>query len=446
MSSDKIKPVAVVLTAYNSMPHIELAINSLLSSTNHPLKIIIIESESTDGTAERCDKYAKNDERIKVIHNKKEGVTKAVNDGIKEAGDLDVFLTQCDVIFPKRHALDWLRDMVMVSKTYKNCGIVTCHGGGNISGPTYINGFPYTGTWAMFLPRKTINKIGLFDEDFQGPGDDIDYSYRLNLAGLHSYVINYWVDHHRMLEYQKDEDKEDKFGPAYIKNAEFFKKKWGLDKPPIIEIGCNGMVRTFEGTTLLDSGYTKEELKVIHHDKEVFDVITRVVPRFSDEDVYIDVGAGVGDTSVWVEKGVCFAFEPGRNYQHLLTNMRLNPKSKVIPINLAVYSNPIHYEIIEKEHFGADEIKETEDKSKPQAVVLDERFKEIPNIKLIKIDVESASLEVLKGAIKIIKKNRPIMIIEIAHCDARAVEKILRELNYIINISKDNITCIGIPN
>ena len=223
------KEIAVVITAYNAGECLDLTINSLLESTTHPLKIIIIESASTDGTAEKCDEYTK-DKRFKVIHNKeREGVTKAVNRGIKEAGDLDVFLTHADVIFPKKYKADWLKEMIELSKI-KECGIVTCYGGGNTSGKDYLDGFNYVGSWAMFLPRKTIKKIGLWDEDFEGPGDDIDYSYRVMLAKLKIGLIEYWVDHHRKLRHHTDKDviKGDLIIDKIARNGLLFKKKWGL--------------------------------------------------------------------------------------------------------------------------------------------------------------------------------------------------------------------------
>ena len=49
------KPIAIIITAYNSMPLIELTIDSIRDSTEYPFKIIIVESGSNDGTAKWCD-------------------------------------------------------------------------------------------------------------------------------------------------------------------------------------------------------------------------------------------------------------------------------------------------------------------------------------------------------------------------------------------------------
>ena len=187
----------------------------------------MVESESTDGTNLVCDNYAKKYDRIQVIHTKKEGITKATNTGIRAAGDLDVYLTQDDVILPDLYRRDWLDILVRVAefkKKDKDFGVITTINGGGISGPTYVDKMQWVGTWSLFLQRKTINKIGLFDEGFGvGPGDDIDYSYRLSQAGLKIIVVNFWVDHHRMTE-----NFNDKLSDVYKRNSKYFKKKWGL--------------------------------------------------------------------------------------------------------------------------------------------------------------------------------------------------------------------------
>ncbi len=185
------------------------------------------------GTNLVCDNYAKKYDNIKVIHTKKEGITKAINVGIIAAGELDVYLSQDDVILPNLYGRDWLTILVEASKTKdkngKLVGAVTTINAGGVSGPTFLDGMKWVGTWSLFLPRRTINKIGLFDENFSpGPGDDIDYSYRIGLAGLSVYVVNFWVDHHRMTVNFNDSLKD-----VYKKNSKYFKKKWGLGKKEV---------------------------------------------------------------------------------------------------------------------------------------------------------------------------------------------------------------------
>lgn len=195
--------VAVILPVSDSFPHLKPMIESLYNSTNFPFKLIIIESESKDGTRQYVDKLFEEKDNVEVYHTKKKGLTHAINFGIKKAGKLDVYLTQDDVIHFKLYGRDWLLEMYESSKN-KKVGIVTNLGGYGISGPEYVKNMKWVGTWSTYIPRTTIKKIGLYDEKMS-PGDDIDYCYRMSKAKLNMAVIDYWTQHHRITEHGKND-------------------------------------------------------------------------------------------------------------------------------------------------------------------------------------------------------------------------------------------------
>ena len=215
--------IAVVIPVCNGGESFKLTIDSINKSTKENIKFIFIESESTDGTAEFCDKLAESDsERYCVFHTPKEGLITAINTGIKNAGERDVLLTQDDVIYQKLYTRDWLKEMKDLSKL-GNIGLVTVLNGGGVSGPSYLDKLRWVGTWCVYIPRRIINEIGLFDENFNpGCGDDIDYSYRIQRVGLVIQAINYWVDHHRANDHFNDTE------DLRTKHALYFRKKWGL--------------------------------------------------------------------------------------------------------------------------------------------------------------------------------------------------------------------------
>ena len=228
MENNLTQKVAIIIPARNSGMWLLLTLDSIFRHTSYPhYRIIVIESSSTDGTEKALDELAnESNNRFKVIHTKMKGVTKALNICIKEtAEDEDIFLTQDDVIFPKLEGKDWLTEMVKLSKN-KDCGLVTSANGMGVSGKTHIKDFVWVGTWSMYIPRKTINKIGLFDENFHpGPSDDLDFSYRVYKAGLKYYLTPFTIYHHRKLDF---------YGHTYenetIKkeHADYFRKKWGI--------------------------------------------------------------------------------------------------------------------------------------------------------------------------------------------------------------------------
>ena len=202
------------------MPHLKVAVSALFHSTSFPFKLILIESESTDGTAEYCDEMAKSD-RIEVYHTPKKGYQNALNFGIKKAADLDVYITQDDVIHSRLYGRDWLKDMNGLSKR-ENVGQVTTIAGHGKSGPQYLEGLIWAGSWSMYLSRRTINEVGLFDENMM-TGDDIDYSYRCSKKGKVVVLIDYWVQHHRFTGHGIVDDPK-----TIAKMAKYFRQKHKL--------------------------------------------------------------------------------------------------------------------------------------------------------------------------------------------------------------------------
>jgi len=156
--------VAIILPVSDSMPHLPFMIDALYKSTNFPFRLIIIESGSKDGTKQYVDKLFEEKDNIEVYHTAKRGLVKAINYGIKQAGDLDVYLTQDDVIHFKLYGRDWLREMYNASRQ-KDCGIVTSTAGYGISSSDFLDKLKWVGTWNAYIPRRIIKKIGLFDEE-----------------------------------------------------------------------------------------------------------------------------------------------------------------------------------------------------------------------------------------------------------------------------------------
>ncbi len=220
------KPTAIIIPCRNSGEYLPLTITSIMETFKHPYKILLIDGESTDGTAEYCKQLAKL-EYVEYLPFPKGSVTKAINYGIKKAGNLDVLLTQDDVIFHKFLRRDLLTELKELSQK-ENCGLATVDNGLGKSGDTYKEGLIWVGTWCLYIPRKTIEKCGMFDENFSpGDGDDIDYTYNVNEHKLGIYVTNLFVEHHRKFSLDAHEHESQEIKK---RNAKYFKKKWGLDE------------------------------------------------------------------------------------------------------------------------------------------------------------------------------------------------------------------------
>ena len=140
-----------------------------------------------------------------------------------------------------------------------------------------------------------------------------------------------------------------------------------------------------------------------------------------DESTFIDVGSHKGEVLELAlkisKKGKHFAFEPIPFLFHKL-NDKYGSKCEVLNYGLSdqkkqssfqhVTTNPA-YSGIKKRTYPKEEQVET---IQIQLDTLDNQLKQHDRVDMIKIDVEGAELEVLRGAKKIIEKFHPIIVFE----------------------------------
>ena len=74
--------ISVVVPVYNTERFLSGAVNSLRNQSYENLEIILVDDGSPDGSPMLCDRLAAEDERIRVIHKKNEGVSRARYDGV----------------------------------------------------------------------------------------------------------------------------------------------------------------------------------------------------------------------------------------------------------------------------------------------------------------------------------------------------------------------------
>lgn len=77
--------VSVIVPVYNAGEFLEDTIEKLCNQTLKDIEIILVDDGSTDKSAEICDRLAKTDGRIRVVHTQNRGVCAARNTGIELA-------------------------------------------------------------------------------------------------------------------------------------------------------------------------------------------------------------------------------------------------------------------------------------------------------------------------------------------------------------------------
>ena len=163
------------------------------------------------------------------------------------------------------------------------------------------------------------------------------------------------------------------------------------------------------------------------------------------EGTFLDIGANVGKYSIIIskqikDKGKVFSFEPEpSNLIALKRNIKLNKAKNItiIPFACSNKKAKLEFYLNENNSGGHSLVNKSNNKISVDADTLDNIIKEnnIKNIKLIKIDVEGAEMQVFEGAKETLKKYHPKIIFETDF--PGKVFPLLKKLNYEIKqISK----------
>lgn len=103
--------ISVIVPVYNVEKYLDECIESICTSTLKDIEILLIDDGATDSSGNKCDKWAKKDNRIKVFHKTNGGLSDARNFGIDHAkGEFLAFVDSDDKIHPD-----------MLSKLYTTC-------------------------------------------------------------------------------------------------------------------------------------------------------------------------------------------------------------------------------------------------------------------------------------------------------------------------------------
>ena len=89
---------SVLLTVYNSEKYLDECFNSILCQTFNDFEVVVVDDASTDSSGKICDKYARKDSRVKVIHKANEGVNVARKTAFENSTGDYILTVDCDDI------------------------------------------------------------------------------------------------------------------------------------------------------------------------------------------------------------------------------------------------------------------------------------------------------------------------------------------------------------
>ena len=113
--------ISVIVPVYNAAGYLRGCIENVLAQDFTDWELLLVDDESSDGSAEICDEYSRKDKRIKTIRAVHGGAAAARNRGIEEAGGGYIcFVDSDDSIEP-----DYLSYMYKAALEY-DADIVSC--------------------------------------------------------------------------------------------------------------------------------------------------------------------------------------------------------------------------------------------------------------------------------------------------------------------------------
>ena len=167
--------------------------------------------------------------------------------------------------------------------------------------------------------------------------------------------------------------------------------------------------------------------------------------------VFIDIGANIGAYSLIASKlvgnkGKVYSFEPVKSIHNQLTqNIKQNSITNIVVEKMAIFDKNTTLElyISDNQNMGMSSIlhhsNESGEKQTVQATTLDNYIdnKDLIKIDFIKIDIEGAEINALKGMKQTLIKFSPIILIEISDgilenstINSKIIYSFLNELNY----------------
>ncbi len=160
----------------------------------------------------------------------------------------------------------------------------------------------------------------------------------------------------------------------------------------------------------------------------------------------VDIGAHIGKYTLSLAKavgndGIVVSVEANpSNYKTLQNNIRLNNLQNVIALNLAAWERECTLKLFTGHFAGHHSAKINWRLGwvEVKAAAMDSIIKglRLDSVDWIKIDVEGAELEVLRGLKKTISKHKPKIIIEVFSGNMREIKNLMRKFRYnLIRIS-----------
>lgn len=117
-----VKKLSIIVPVYKVEQYLNRCVDSILNQTYRNIEIVLVDDGSPDRCGEICDRYARKDKRIKVIHKENGGLSSARNTGFSvSTGEYIAFVDSDDYI-----AKDMYMEMIDALE-FNGLDIISCN-------------------------------------------------------------------------------------------------------------------------------------------------------------------------------------------------------------------------------------------------------------------------------------------------------------------------------
>lgn len=184
---------SIIIPVYNAEGFLHNAVESVVSDPGDDWELILVNDGSPDGSGTLCDGYAREDARVRVIHQENRGPGGARNTGLEAAaGEYLLFVDSDDALVPG--GLERLRKAAAQGTDIVTFDYLADDGEGHLTPrkanfapenraftleehPEFLNSMP--ATWARIWKRELYLKNGIRYPDRAFYGEDLQTSSKL---------------------------------------------------------------------------------------------------------------------------------------------------------------------------------------------------------------------------------------------------------------------------
>lgn len=114
--------ITIIVPVHNTQEYLQECLSSLCRQSYRDIEILIVDDGSEDGSGAICDSYAQKDSRIKVLHQKKGGLSAARNAALDIAqGEYLMFVDSDDYV-----EQNYVKDMLSEMEQHQDADMVIC--------------------------------------------------------------------------------------------------------------------------------------------------------------------------------------------------------------------------------------------------------------------------------------------------------------------------------